>query len=193
MNFYTSDLHFGTTSLLKNGKFQERPFETVEENNAELIKRWNSKVTNADHVYILGDVGKRGFANMHPECISQLKGNKHLILGNHDDVSDLRIRQLFQEICDYKEITDFVDNKSAKLVLSHYPILNWNGQHKGTIHLYGHLHNTNEEVLYQKFLTMFNEERPPKEGETLCRAYNVGTCHWNYEPVTLKEILDGRA
>ena len=189
MNYYTSDLHFGQQSLLANGKWHERPFTSVQEMNEELIKRWNKKITNADHVYILGDVGSRGVWNMHPECLAKLKGNKHLIIGNHDDVTDLRIQQLFVEICDYKELSDNQNGTNQKLVLSHYPIMMWNGQHRGSILLYGHLHNSIEEELFQKYLTMFNEDRKPMEGEQLCRAYNVGACLWNYEPVSLHEIL----
>lgn len=63
--------------------------------------------TNGDDVYIAGDVGARGYHNMFPELLAQLKGRKHLVLGNHDDVSDLRVRQQFVEIVNYKELTDF--------------------------------------------------------------------------------------
>lgn len=180
MNYYTSDLHFGQESLLATGKWKERPFQTLEEMSTEIIKRWNAKVTNADHVYILGDVGARGFASMHPECLVQLKGQKHLLLGNHDDVSDLRIRQLFVEVCHYKKITD----QDKVVIMSHYPIMMWEGQQRGTILLYGHLHNTVDEQLYQKYLADFRIAR-----NIDCQAFNVGVCHWNYEPVTLTDIL----
>ena len=89
MIYYTSDLHFGQKSLLATGKWKERPFETLEEMHAAQIKRWNDKVTNGDDIYIAGDVGARGYHNMFPELLAQLKGRKHLILGNHDDVSGL--------------------------------------------------------------------------------------------------------
>ena len=39
--FFTSDLHFGHENVLR---FDNRPFETVEEMDDELIKRWNDKV-----------------------------------------------------------------------------------------------------------------------------------------------------
>ena len=61
--------------------------------------------------------------------VAQLKGRKVLIKGNHDDVSDMRYKNVFEEIYDYKEITDYADQDAYKLVLSHYPILMWNGQH----------------------------------------------------------------
>ena len=57
MIFFTSDIHFGQQSLLATGKWKERPFNTLEEMHAEIIKRWNKKVTNGDDVYILGDIG----------------------------------------------------------------------------------------------------------------------------------------
>lgn len=196
MNYFTSDLHFGQKSLLKTGKWKERPFETLDEMHETQINNWNDKVTNGDDVYILGDVGSRGYHNMYPEILAQLKGRKHLILGNHDDVKDLRVRQQFVEIVNYKELTDYSKGKKGsdtrKLVLSHYPIMMWNGQHKGTILLYGHLHNTADEKLFQQFLKEYNEARPPKKSkdEQPCRAFSVCQCLWDYVPVSLDEILE---
>ena len=51
--FFTSDLHFGHENVLR---FDNRPFETVEEMDDELIKRWNDKVAKGDLVYVLGDL-----------------------------------------------------------------------------------------------------------------------------------------
>ena len=191
MNYYTADLHFGQKSLLATGKWRERPFKTLDEMHETMIKRWNKKVTNNDHVYILGDIGSRGFRNMHPELLAMLKGNKHLIIGNHDDLSDLRVRQQFVEICDRKKVCDNVDGKSYTLFLTHEPYMMWAGQHKGVIMLYAHLHNTVEEHLFQKYLAEFNKDKKPnyEAKETECVAYNVGMCLWNYEPVSMKEIL----
>ena len=103
-NYYISDLHFFCKSELRNGYFKERPFDTLEEMHETIKRNWNSTITNADHVYILGDNSKRGFNDNLVTLMSQLKGNLHLIRGNHDDVSDLRMKKLFSEICDYKEI-----------------------------------------------------------------------------------------
>ncbi len=38
--------------------------------------------------------------------VATLKGKKILVKGNHDDVSDYRYKQLFYDICDYREIHD---------------------------------------------------------------------------------------
>ena len=109
-------------------------------------------------------------------------------------MSDMRYKNIFEEICDYKEITDYVDKDAYKLVLSHYPILIWNGQHRGTIHLYGHTHNTYENEFYQECLRNLNIEMLKRSEKCydIARAYNVGCMmpYMNYEPRTLKEILN---
>lgn len=51
--FFTSDLHFGHANVIR---FDNRPFATVEEMDAELIRRWNDKVAKGDLVYVLGDM-----------------------------------------------------------------------------------------------------------------------------------------
>ena len=183
MNFYTADMHFGQESLLASGKWQGRPFMTLEEMHAEQIKKWNKKVTNGDDVYILGDVGSRGYHNMHPEILARLKGRKHLILGNHDDVSDLRVKQQFVEIVQMKKLTDSSNGENRKVLLTHCPYMMWEGQHTGTI----------DEFLFQKYLREYNKARPPKQErkEVYCRAYSVCQCLWGYEPVTLDEVLSG--
>lgn len=188
INYYISDTHFGWTN-----KYEGRTL-----NHDQLLKEsWNKTVTNADTVYILGDIGKIGKNSDTEkliEIIATLKGKKILIVGNHDNLKDSRLKQLFIEICDYKEVVDMIDGKAIKLVLSHYPILMWNGQHKGTIHLYGHVHATDEWDVYKKSLKYLNEYFKDKtlKGYTDCpeaKAYNVGCMVWEYKPITLKEIL----
>ena len=89
---------------------------------------WNNTVTNADHVYILGDLSWKENEDV-ISFVSKLKGNKHLIVGNHDRVKDQRYKQLFVEVCDYKELKDKINGKEYNVVLSHYPLAFWNHQH----------------------------------------------------------------
>lgn len=190
MNYYISDLHLGC----------QNSYESRTLAHDKLLKEnWNKTVTNADTVYILGDIGREGGnKDMEYLCevISTLKGRKVLIQGNHEKLKDIRVKQLFTEVVPYKEITDNFNGLNHNLVLSHYPILFWNNQHKGWIHLYGHLHNSDEEMVYQKCLSQVNDyfkDRTMK-GYTDCpqaRAYNVGAMmnYINYQPRTLKEIL----
>ena len=188
LNYYISDTHFGWTN-----KYEGRTLE-----HDRLIKEnWNRVVNNNDDVYILGDIGKEGNngdTERLCEIIATLKGRKHLIVGNHDKLKDSRLKQLFVEICDYKEITDNVDGKNYKLILSHYPILFWAQQHRGAIHLMGHLHDTDEYKAFKYCLKYVNDFFKDKtlKGYTDCPpavAHNVGCMLWDYTPVTLKQIL----
>lgn len=195
-NYYISDVHLFHKNVTNEGSnFDNRPFETLEEMHKAIKDNWNSVVTNADHVYILGDLSWKENEDV-IKFVSTLRGNKHLILGNHDRVKDQRYKQLFVEIVDYKELKDIVDGKEYHLVLSHFPIAFWNHQHRYTqsgnehkvwaIHLYGHVHNSVEEKYFQEFIKKINDEYTIK-----CVAKNVGCMLWDYTPRTLKEILGG--
>lgn len=186
MNYYISDLHFGCQN-----KYEGRTL-----NHDKLIKEnWNKIVTNGDTVYILGDIGREG-GNREMEylceIISTLKGRKVLIQGNHEKLKDVRLRQLFVEITPYKEITDNYNGLNHNLVLSHYPIAHFNGQHKGWIHLFGHLHETQENNIFINYLDEFYRKiKEERKDENIGKAYNVGAMlpYMNYIPKTLKDII----
>lgn len=196
MNYYISDLHLFCRSQTKAGvNYDNRPFENIEEMHQYILERWNAKVTNADTVYILGDIALRGRNDALIALVAQLKGKKVLICGNHDDLNDYRYVLLFDEVLYYKELSENVNGKMQKLCLMHYPILMWNGQHKGTILLYGHTHNSVEDEFYQDCIRRMNENEVlslRRHGGQNIQAINVGACmpYINYEPRTLKEILD---
>lgn len=190
MNYYISDTHFGCQNKYEGRTLQHDQF---------IKSRWNAIVHNNDDVYILGDIGKEGGNKDNEylcEIISTLKGNKHLIQGNHEKLKDNRLRQLFVEITPYKEITDNYNGLNHNLVLCHYPILFWSSQHKGAIHLYGHVHITDEWKMYKECLNEVNNFFKDKtlKGYTDCppaKAYNVGAMlsYIDYTPRTLKEII----
>jgi calcineurin-like phosphoesterase family protein len=195
MNYFISDLHFFCNSQIDNGgvNYDGRPFKTLEEMHEKMLTRWNEKITNGDTVYILGDIGMRGRNDALIALVAQLKGKKILIKGNHDDLSDYRYKQLFAEIYDYKELSESFAGNSYKLVLSHYPILMWNGQHKGSILLYGHTHVTAEDVYFQKCAKeMVNQVFENRDNSKEVLAINVGCMlpYMNYEPRSLKELLE---
>lgn len=192
MNYYISDLHLNHKNVTDEGKnFDNRPFKTLAEMHETIKKNWNEKVANSDVVYVLGDMVWRPNEEM-IAFVSQLKGHKVLVRGNHDDLSDYRYRQLFAEICDYKEITDNLHGINHNVVLSHFPIMMWNGQHRNWIHLYGHVHNSQDEEFYQDAVARLNELYKERDGEHYKQfyAYNVGCMLWNYTPMTLTEIME---
>ncbi len=139
MNYYIADMHLFCASQTNEGavNYDNRPFDTVEEMNEYMLRKWNQKITNADTVYILGNLAFRGKNDALIALVAQLRGKKVLVKGNHDDLGDYRYKQLFAEICERKEVTDCFDSHAYKLVLDHFPVLMWNGQHRGTILLYG--------------------------------------------------------
>lgn len=179
----------------EGSNFDNRPFQTLEEMHETIKINWNNTVTNADHVYILGDLTWKENEDA-ISFVSKLKGNKHLVVGNHDRVKDQRYKQLFVEVCDYKEVKDKINGKEYNVVLSHYPLAFWNHQHHyrrdgeeykvWSIQLYGHVHNSNEEIIFQDFIKSLNEKYDIK-----CIAKNVGCMmnHMNYTPRTLAEII----
>ena len=183
--------HKNVTRAGKN--FDDRPFDNLEEMHSTVKDKWNAKVTNGDTVYILGDLAMRGTQEDLIAFVSTLKGHKVMVKGNHDDIKDLRYKQLFDEICDYKEISDTLDGKNVKLVLCHYPILMWKNQHRGSILLYGHVHNSIEEYYFKKCLREMDNEDffNRRDGEEVLRAYNVGCMmpYMDYEPKSLTEIV----
>lgn len=114
-----------------------RPFKTIEEHDNALIKNWNKKVSNDDTIYVLGDIFWNYNSEQIKEILSQLNGEKHLILGNHDRVSHNEKSNCWEEITLYKKI--LIDNYTV--ILFHYPIADFEGMYRKSIHLYGHVHN----------------------------------------------------
>ena len=108
MNYYISDLHLFHANCIQ---FDNRPFVDLDDMHETMRSRWNRKITNDDIVYILGDISCHGNNESLIAYIFTLKGRKILIRGNHDDISDYRYQQLFEEVCDYKEIVDSVDGQ----------------------------------------------------------------------------------
>lgn len=181
MNYYIADTHFGHQNIIKHDAANGcRKFSSIEEHDDLIIKNWNNVVKPGDNVYILGDFSWL-YARETEEIIKKLNGNKFLIKGNHDRwAKDGACKKLFQGIYDYKTIQD----GNYSVVMSHYPILFYQGQHRGAIHLYGHVHNTREHHLYQEACKHIAETT-----DIPFRCFNVGCMLWDYKPVALEEIL----
>lgn len=178
MKYYISDLHIGHSNCLR---FDERPFWTIEEQNEEIISRWNNAVTKNDDVFILGDFAWKN--DMGLEIIRQLNGHKYLIQGNHDRLNAALIKE-FVWVKDYAEIED----DGERVVLCHYPIAHWHNADYGTIHLYGHIHYGKSRDS-KPFIGYKNAMR---KREVPYRSYNVGCMlpYMNYQPRTLKYIIE---
>lgn len=202
--FVTSDLHFGHENILSyegsrvdklvRTKFPEWVkynlvssenktteeleklwrHEVIKEHDKSLIENWNSVIEDKDLVYILGDLsyGNGEFTN---KILEQLNGDKVLIKGNHDymflDDHKFDIT-LLKEIYDYKEIK----YKKNMIILFHFPIQVWNKAHKGSIHLYGHIHSNKTTSHPMKY--------------EIENSYNVGIDVNDYKPVRLDNYIN---
>ncbi len=196
MIYYIADCHFYHAAL--NTKMDKRGFSDVTEMNEYMIKKWNDKVTNADTVVILGDLSL-GNVQETNELIHRLKGKLCLIVGNHDKYigkPDFDFGR-FEWIDNYREITD----SQKKVICCHYPMPFYEGQyrkrHNGdpkTYMMYGHVHETRDEMLMQKIIEMIrNTSYVPigseNEGFIPCNMINCFCKRSDYTPLTLTEWI----
>ena len=140
--YFIADLHLGHANCIR---FDHRPWDTVEEMDMEIIRRWNQKVRKEDHVYVLGDFAYKNKTAI-SEYTGQMNGFIHLIRGNHDKRREA-YEGCFREVADYKEMVVMADGIKCQLVLSHYFIPFYNGHRRMAFMLHGHTHKTEESVL----------------------------------------------
>ncbi len=180
--FFTSDLHFGHENVIR---FDNRPFFNLEEMDNELVARWNKKVGKGDLVYVLGDMIWKTASGSAESLIRSLNGQIILIKGNHDRfLHNAKAKNALAGVKDYDDIAvELEDGSKRRCILSHYFIPLYIGHRHNAIHLHGHSHNTEESDEERRITKELNEK-----GYSL-EIYNVGCMYWNYEPVTLDEIL----
>ena len=80
MRFFTSDLHLGHENIIG---YCNRPYDSVDEMNEDLVRRWNQVVTPDDEVIVVGDFAM-GKLNETLPLAGLLNGGKTLVPGNHD-------------------------------------------------------------------------------------------------------------
>jgi len=117
--FVIGDLHFNHTNILT---LENRPFDSVEAMNLALIKNWNNIVGKFDHVYVLGDFAFGKCSHI----LSQLKGVKILVMGNHDRRKSTKqwIAQGFHQVINFPIIYTCKQSVhyNNKFIFSHEPI-----------------------------------------------------------------------
>ena len=196
MIYYIADCHFFHGAL--NSKMDKRGFESVEAMNEYMIQKWNDKVTSADTVVILGDLSL-GTVDETNDLIYRLKGKLCLIVGNHDKYVDKNgfDKGRFQWIDNYREITD----SQKKVICCHYPIPFYEGQyrkrHNGdpkAFMLYGHVHETRDEMLMKRIISMIRETNyvpigGEHESNIPCNMINCFCKRSDYTPLTLNEWI----
>ena len=152
--WFWSDMHLGhkcehwETPLWKN-----RGFNSVEEHDDTLIKRWNGKLNQESEIFHLGDImfGSNGEERLE-EVLNRLTFKTlYLFSGNHS----AGYKQLLSKSTEENGVRHldfnnkrvyFVPNYlemivcGQSIVASHYPLASWNGQAKGSFMIHGHCH-----------------------------------------------------
>lgn len=170
--FYIADPHFGHANIIR---FEDRPFEDVEQMNRWLVEAWNARVTDDDDVYIVGDFAYRSATSV-KSIVEQLAGRKHLVVGNHDVkwMKTFRPEDYFVEI---GHALYNVDEKNRRVWMCHYPCMTWPGaRYESSFHVYGHIHSNKPETFWPVLRTYKN-------------ALNAGVEINGYMPVTLEELM----
>lgn len=181
--FFTSDTHFGHERILS---LCNRPFDSVEEMNEQMIQRWNSVVKPSDEVYHLGDVALGKIAESLP-LVGRLNGYKILVPGNHDRIfSGEKEKQRLRFGPEYDKVFQYTLPESFRtslggfdVMLSHFPYVgdshgadrhaDKRPEDNGLPLIHGHVHN---------------------EWKTNGRMLNVGVDVWEFRPVAEDEAVD---
>lgn len=170
--WYTSDTHFWHANVIK---YCKRPFETVEEMNRELIRRWNERVAPGDTVFHLGDFAM-GPRSVIAPTRAKLNGKIHLVKGNHDRSVTAMLAEGFDVVTTEAGLFDYVDGMHIAVFMHHHPVtdfatrypLSMPGEWDMYIHLCGHVH-----------------EEFARQGNVI----NVGVDVSDFRPLTLAELL----
>lgn len=81
---WIADLHFFHGNVIQ---FENRPFKDVNTMNKGIISSWNNTVlSDDDDTWIIGDIAFNKHCDQVAKLVQQLRGRKHLVLGNHDDL-----------------------------------------------------------------------------------------------------------
>lgn len=195
MRYYIADLHFFHSAM--NDKMDRRGFDSVEQMNEYMIRKWNGKVRKNDEVVILGDLSW-GTARQTNELLHRLQGRLYLITGNHDWLmkkAEIDAHR-FVWIKPYEEMAD---NK-RKVILCHYPIICYNGQYRldgagnpKTYMLYGHVHDSHDQRLIERFQEITRgtkiTDAQGEERNIPCNMINCFCKYSDYEPLSLDEWI----
>lgn len=156
---FTADSHFCHHGIIG---MSQRPFSSVEEMDEALIRGWNAVVRPIDTVHHLGDFAHRATPQRAKAIFDRLNGRKFLLVGNHDESATKKLPWAGPPL-QMAEITV----EGQRLVVCHYAMRAWPGQHRGVVQLYGHSHG-----------------RLPGSNLSL----DVGVDCWGYVPVSLSQI-----
>lgn len=102
--------------------------------NEHIINQWNSTIGKDDLVYHLGDFAFGEDLDRIEQLIKRLNGRITLIVGNHDEPSKIQLYSNYFKIAGARAI------RGDQVIMTHYPINEYDFQFKTKINIHGHIH-----------------------------------------------------
>lgn len=132
--FISSDWHLDHANVIK---WNNRPFNNLQE-QSEYFRNAILELPPHSTLILLGDtILSKKFARPNLDYVFGCRSDITYIfvLGNHD-------KRLSKYLEVHGRTYHYVDAKynGQKIVMSHYPMLEWDGAQHGSIHFYGHVH-----------------------------------------------------
>jgi len=127
MYFFTADEHYGHAAAIK---YNNRPFASVEEMDAGLIRKFNEVVSAHDTTIHAGDfcwLNKK--KNVYETYVKKLNGNHLLLVGSHDHWQPDSAKYIWRKRID-----------GILVVVGHYAMRTWECSHYNSWQLFGHSH-----------------------------------------------------
>lgn len=196
MKLYISDLHFFHENVMT---LDNRGFQDIRFMNQYMIDQWNKKVKGGDQIIVLGDM----FWSKEPDevnyVLNRLNGTICLLEGNHDNrwlkKEGINVNR-FEWVKPYAELKD----GENIVIASHYPVFCYDHQYlinpdgsPRTYMLYGHVHNTHDEVLVNQFQELTRKtvlKGSQADRKIPCNMINCFCKFSDYTPLSLKEWIE---
>ena len=160
--FVTSNLQLGRPGAIK---LYKRPYNSVEEMNADLISKWNSTVEPGDIVYHLGN-----FAwdpKTAQNSLLRLNGTIKIVLGEHEAaIRSLESKGMLRAGVSIVECIQLEEDS----VLSYWPLATWPNKAK-------------------KHFSVIGYPGKKFKSDPKTRVINVSTDLWNNIPQELDRII----
>ena len=140
--WFMSDLHYGHENVLKFGL--GRPFGDLAEMNSYLAETVRNTLNKKDILFDLGDLFWKTEETEMKSLCKCFPEKKIKFIGNHDKENLYCpggvLRHYFWLVADLIDLKIRYHGENIRMTLSHYPILEWNHRHYGSIHIHGHCH-----------------------------------------------------
>lgn len=192
MRYFTADLHIGDRPIAR-----WRGFKSLEEHDAFVLGSLAGALDADDELWVLGDICKNTVAAVSAVREAIPCRRVHVVVGNHDQRSKFVTCGSFASV-DYYAQVGRVARDGYKMVMSHYPMLDWDRAYHGSYMLHGHIHSLPSEPP--------ERDCPPnprgREGGGLgwrgyndymrelgVRRYDVGLDANGYLPVSVEDIV----